>query len=157
MHHRISTNEDFANLSIRRGIMNQSGQSFADRVRQYLWLAQRKLYAAHNIRAVHALWVERRANREHIARREIQELRYECRGTEIDGNPKSFTRLIGDARFVAQNGGFPLLDLERDPPSRMRLASQSPPGLDLWRSQDSPHIRGNPDFAIHDPQPASAA
>jgi hypothetical protein len=101
MHHRVADQNHFHNLFLPpgRNILNHSTQKITNDSRQF-GAVESEADAAHNVGAMHRLGIESSSEAEQLACSEVQQLRHNGCGAEIDGNTKPLTPRSGKLRIV---------------------------------------------------------
>jgi hypothetical protein len=93
-----------------------------------------KFNAAHDVRAVSTLAIQRRSHGEYLAVLEVQQLGGDCRGAHIHGNTEPSSRLKFERSFVREDGSVPLAKFDYQVTLDRALAGETPPVCQfIWR------------------------
>ena len=114
-------------------------ESLADHGGQFAGVPQVVLDAAHDVGAVPRLGVERRFDGQHLARREIHQLRHQRGGAEVDGRAEARARFERRRLLIGEHRQRPLVHFHHDALARLGAAGQAPALGELRLGQGLPH------------------
>ena len=89
-------------------------------------------HAAHDVGAAFRLRIQRRAHRQHMAGLQVNQLRHDGGGAQVNRDAQSFPGREGEDRIVRENRRLPLRQLDLQIAFRLRPAGQ-PPALGQFR------------------------
>ena len=127
VHYRIADQDHLAHF--RGALAGQCRSHFPDGVpdqRRQCGAGQGKQHPAHHVRAVSALRIERRAHSEHLAGRQVEQLRGNRSRPDIDGNSEACAAGPLEPGGVDEHGRHPLSNLELQRRFGTSTACQAP-------------------------------